>query len=97
MQPGGGITVDYAVQAFLESKGPKDENVEEATRKKLEVLFRQRLLPYAALCGFRVISQFDDLDVATKFRELGQSQSSTQPEGEPTATAATALFQYCPN
>ena len=46
------VTVQYAVESFLTSQGPRGRNVEPRTFNTFAVLLNQRLLPYCAANGY---------------------------------------------
>ena len=63
------ITVQYAVDSFLSSQGPKGRNVANQTINSFSVLLKQRMLPYCTLKDFIYIREFDSLDAVSKFTE----------------------------
>lgn len=62
-------TVEYAVQSFLASQGPQGRNVEDGTYNGFRVLLESRLLPFCEAMRYKLIAEFDNLDVVTKFTE----------------------------
>jgi hypothetical protein len=69
-------TVRYAVDSFLQSKGPQGQNVEAST---LQALLEKRLIPHAEQKGFATIRVFDDLDTTTKFVESWRNLTDHKP------------------
>jgi hypothetical protein len=63
------ITVQYAVDSFLSSQGPKGRNVADQTINSFSVLLKQRMLSYCTRKDFIYIREFDSLDAVSKFTE----------------------------
>lgn len=95
------VSVEYAVESFLASKGKTGENVEANTYSSFEVLLVKRLLPFAKLNGLGLIKEFESLDAVTKFKESWVNLSSTSEMPLADTTQKTELerlrcfFRYC--
>jgi site-specific recombinase XerD len=71
-------TVVYAVESFLQSVGPNGRNIDESSLSQYKVLLEQRILPYCESKGYRLIREFDSLDVTTKFVESWRNLNPTK-------------------
>ena len=81
------VTVQYAVESFLTSQGPRGRNVEPRTFNTFAVLLNQRLLPYCAANGYMYMREFDNLDVTTKFTESWKNLQPTRNRKNATTPA----------
>lgn len=62
-------SIEFAVATFLESIGPKGENIEPTSIAHYEILLNMRLLPWCAKKTYSLLREFDDLHVVTQFVE----------------------------
>lgn len=62
-------TVEYAVQSYMASQGPQGKNLDTGTFNSFRVLLEVRLMSFCATNRYKLLREFDNLDVVTKFTE----------------------------
>ena len=86
------VTVRYAVESFLASQGPQGRAVKKNTLDAFEILLLKRFLPFCEQRGCYRLSEFDSLDLTTKFTESWVNlQPTRQRKGVPLPPEPVAL------
>jgi integrase len=62
-----GVSVEYAIERFLKSKGPEGENIDTGTLRKYEVLLNGRLLPWCRDQGIKLVKQLENKTICEDF------------------------------
>ena len=74
------VTIEQAVEEYLESRGSKGAlvQIEHSTYRKVEVLLNKRLIPFCKANGILYVRAIGELDLCRKFVESWRNLLSTR-------------------